>query len=606
MVEAFQDDREKIELFVSCRSLKSADNRNGYQIKMYTKSQSSNWSEFGKTESIYDNWNPNFVKTFIVDYIFEMQQYVKFELINTENKGSILASTETSIGAIVGAKNQTLISDLKDSQGNWVGKIVFRCDKVMNSSESVFFKIRGRKIANQRFFLFNSSPFLRFYRIKEGNVSSLLVYQSEPIEHNLNPIWAPIDINMGKLCNGDHLLPIKLEVWDNRSSGQHTYIAETTFTIKELEETKNKELVLRNPKRKKENQGIIIIDHISLKYQPQFYDYIKGGTQLALVMAVDFTSSNGYPHRNDSLHTLNPVNGLNSYQKAMSSCGEILLNYDYDKMVPVYGFGGRPKFPLLSTQQTMHCFPLNGKPNDPYCFSLEGIMESYNYALHNVELNGPTLFCPILTEVMKICIKSKTEGDDQYYILMILTDGEIHDMEQTIKAIVDSSHLPLSIIIIGIGNADFTNMDILDGDEGLWDSAGRKAQRDLVQFVPFNKFAGDSTALAAHVLEELPLQLTEYMRLAGKMPGKVENISISVNAMNFEPPKSNNIQKPNNNMARPMLGLYESGGSGDAFTEELKGKGFYSEERNQVPQGNYNMYGGQNSQKKNNSYDFKK
>lgn len=53
---------------------------------------------------------------------------------------------------------------------------------------------------------------------------------------------------------------------------------------------------------------------------------------------------------------------------------------------------------------------------------------------------------------------------------MIITDGEIHDMEETKKCIVESSHLPLSIIIVGVGSADFTNMEILDGDDGLWDS----------------------------------------------------------------------------------------------------------------------------------------
>lgn len=37
------------------------------------------------------------------------------------------------------------------------------------------------------------------------------------------------------------------------------------------------------------------------------------------------------------------------------------------------------------------------------------------------------------------------------------------------QSIVDSSHLPLSIIIVGIGNEEFKNMEILDGDDGLWD-----------------------------------------------------------------------------------------------------------------------------------------
>lgn len=42
-------------------------------------------------------------------------------------------------------------------------------------------------------------------------------------------------------------------------------------------------------------------------------------------------------------------------------------------------------------------------------------------------------------------------------------------------SIVKSSHLPLSIIIVGIGNEDFSNMTILDGDNGLYDSKGQKA-----------------------------------------------------------------------------------------------------------------------------------
>lgn len=36
----------------------------------------------------------------------------------------------------------------------------------------------------------------------------------------------------------------------------------------------------------------------------------------------------------------------------------------------------------------------------------------------------------------------------------------------TINSIVASSHLPLSIIIVGVGDADFTNMNILDDDDG--------------------------------------------------------------------------------------------------------------------------------------------
>lgn len=70
----------------------------------------------------------------------------------------------------------------------------------------------------------------------------------------------------------------------------------------------------------------------------------------------------------------------------------------------------------------------------------------------------------------------------------------------------------MSLIIIGIGDADFGAMKDLDGDGGYGLSVGRfSAKRDIVQFVPFNDHRGNSTALAAEVLKELPDQICDYM-----------------------------------------------------------------------------------------------
>jgi hypothetical protein len=46
-----------------------------------------------------------------------------------------------------------------------------------------------------------------------------------------------------------------------------------------------------------------------------------------------------------------------------------------------------------------------------------------------------------------------------------LTDGVINDMQATIDQIVRASRLPLSIIIVGVGGAEFDQMTALDGDE---------------------------------------------------------------------------------------------------------------------------------------------
>lgn len=84
----------------------------------------------------------------------------------------------------------------------------------------------------------------------------------------------------------------------------------------------------------------------------------------------------------------------------------------------------------------------------------------------------------------------------QYFVLLIITDGVITDMDETRSAIVHASRLPMSIIIVGVGGADFSAMEFLDGDDGILRSAtGEAAMRDIVQFVPFRQFQNVSNVI---------------------------------------------------------------------------------------------------------------
>ena len=62
-------------------------------------------------------------------------------------------------------------------------------------------------------------------------------------------------------------------------------------------------------------------------------------------------------------------------------------------------------------------------------------------------------------------------------------------MDNVRDALVQASGLPMSLIIVGVGMADFKDMNALDGDDGvLKSSRGQPVQRDIVQFVPFRDF----------------------------------------------------------------------------------------------------------------------
>jgi len=241
-----------------------------------------------------------------------------------------------------------------------------------------------------------------------------------------------------------------------------------------------------------------------------------GGCAISLIVAIDFTASNGNPNTPNSLHAILPTQ-LNEYQQAIYALGGILSPYDSDNMYPVYGFGARiPPNGALS-----HCFPLNQNLSNPEVPGVPGIMDVYKFAVQQVVLYGPTNFTQVINVASQIASRGVSQTNQRYYILLIITDGEISDMDSTINEIVNASYLPMSIIIVGVGSGGFNNMNILDGDGGLLKSPFTKriAERDIVQFVPFSKYKSvDPSRLAAETLAEVPNQFVEWMKKHGIHP----------------------------------------------------------------------------------------
>lgn len=74
------------------------------------------------------------------------------------------------------------------------------------------------------------------------------------------------------------------------------------FTVNELKEAGNKELNLTKSK------GVLSFDKFTVQKRNSFLEYIFGGCELNLAIAIDFTLSNGDPTNVDSLHTKNLKN----------------------------------------------------------------------------------------------------------------------------------------------------------------------------------------------------------------------------------------------------------------------------------------------------------
>uniref|UniRef100_A0A8C5K4S0 Copine IV n=1 Tax=Jaculus jaculus TaxID=51337 RepID=A0A8C5K4S0_JACJA len=242
----------------------------------------------------------------------------------------------------------------------------------------------------------------------------------------------------------------------------------------------------------------------------------SGDPDRRLKVAIDFTASNGDPRNSCSLHYIHPYQP-NEYLKALVAVGEICQDYDSDKMFPAFGFGAR----IPPEYTVSHDFAINFNEDNPECAGIQGVVEAYQSCLPKLQLYGPTNIAPIIQKVAKSASEeTNTKEASQYFILLILTDGVITDMADTREAIVHASHLPMSVIIVGVGNADFSDMQMLDGDDGILRSPkGEPVLRDIVQFVPFRNFKHASpAALAKSVLAEVPNQVVDYYNGKGIKP----------------------------------------------------------------------------------------
>ncbi|XP_040922317.1 copine-3-like isoform X2 [Toxotes jaculatrix] len=496
----------KVELTISCENLMDMDvfSKSDPLCALYINTSGSQWYEFGRTEMILNCLNPKFAKKFVIDYYFEMVQRLKFCVFDIDNDtydlsdDDFLGELECTLGQIVSNRQMTRPLLLKNKRPAGHGTITI-CAEEITDTRVAEFEVSARRL------------------------------DKKVINNNLNPTWRPFRISLRALCGGDVEKPIKVDCYDHHVSGSHDLIGSFKATLAEMQMGTHvlpAEFQFINPKKLKKknykNSGVVCIKRCQVQREYTFLDYIMGGCQINFTIAIDFTGSNGDPRSPQSLHYINPE-GYNEYLSAIWAVGNVIQDYDSNKMFPVFGFGAQ----VPPTWQVSHEFPINFNPSNPFCAGIEGVVHAYQQCLPQVKLWGPTNFSPIINHVACFARQALQQNmASQYFVLLIITDGVITDMDLTRAAIVEASRLPMSIIIVGVGGADFSAMEFLDSDDRLLRSpSGDVASRDIVQFVPFRYFQGNNVALAQSVLAELPDQVSTFFNSYKLKPPNLFNVS---------------------------------------------------------------------------------
>jgi len=474
----------------------------------------------------------------------------------------VMGTALFEVGEVLGARGNVGSKSLQTG-----GAIFAQIERSKEDGEKgkFCFQIRAFKLKNthKKITGMLSCPFFELLRKVERHDGAkwVKVYQSNVVRSDLSPVWNEATLDLEAICNGDVTRSMKIIIWDHRRSGKHKLLGEVESSVQGLVDAsregnsgdhetisfpvhrqenkisgrievmkasiiggrapvKSKKSSSKGSSRVEEATRDMAAASISQQMptskapRPEFIDYLTGGCQISLAVAIDFTASNGDPRVPGTPHYFHTAGSKqwNDYEKAIFAVGSILAKYDSDNKFPVWGFGAK------YNDKVRHCFQCG---TDVEVEGVQGIMDAYRGVFRTpLRMSFPTKF----TEVIRTAAGyaqhemegAREEGYLSYTILLILTAGNVEDVQETKKHLIAASKEPLSVVILGIGDADFSGMEFLDSFD-----TEVEAGRDITKFVEFNDYKSYN-ALTEAVLDEIPDQLVDYYYEKGIMPGEGE------------------------------------------------------------------------------------
>mmetsp|Transcript_6389 Transcript_6389/g.24026 ORF Transcript_6389/g.24026 Transcript_6389/m.24026 type:complete len:339 (-) Transcript_6389:3674-4690(-) len=268
-----------------------------------------------------------------------------------------------------------------------------------------------------------------------------------------------------------------------------------------------------------------------------------------LILGIDFTASNSYQGEKTfggkSLHFIDTVGGdsMNQYQKVIQIVGRTLSAFDEDGFIPAYAFGDQYtkdrsvlalKYFLGDTTPHHHNTP---QGHSEMCYGFEEVLQVYNQVAPKITLSGPTNFAPLIYKAIETC---KGSGRAEYHILVIICDGQVSNEVETVRAIIDASNWPISIICIGVGDGPWECMEEFDDELP-------QRKFDNFQFCDYNSVM--KTALregkdpdlyfALNALMEIPQQFKAIKKLGllGKSDRQKQSYNVNSSSRGASAPR---------------------------------------------------------------------
>ncbi|RUS78779.1 hypothetical protein EGW08_013463 [Elysia chlorotica] len=504
----------QVELLVRCTDLADLDifTKTDPMCVLFVK-QFGQWKEFGRTEAIRQTLNPSFTESFLLDYEPNIQQPLLFAVYDIDSRSmdlrhhDFVGSVEVKLEDLMD-EGRTLVTTARtlrvpgDPRSR--GLIHLTTEIIRVTKSKVQIHAAANRLGKVGILKRKPDCFLEIGRQIDGNIFHP-VFRTEVAPKTRHPWWRPLEVSVQRLCNDDWGRPIQFSCWHTSYGEGHYRCLKLTCPKKERNE------------RKHTHSGTLRLYQFRVDMQYSLLDYIRGGCLLRLIIAIDFTASNGAFSDPLSLHTLEQLRS-NQYLNALEALGSVIARYNPEQKVSAFGFGAKPS----QGAPTDFCLPLTSTEGVK---GIKGVSEAYHSIVPTLTFAGPTYLAPVLDRAMAIADVKVTQDQQFYYVLLVITDGIINDVEEVVKKLVDASSLPLSVIIVGVGPSDFTLMEQFQQSAAtpLFDGSTRKkAERSNVHFTAFKADAlsnGSQALVVQETIGALSTQVLQYMKQRNISPG---------------------------------------------------------------------------------------
>ena len=521
---------KEIQLIFCARKLENVDgifDKSDPQATLYEQLPETRWAEVGKTELIQNDLNPNFSLPVILNYTPEKNQVVRVDINDLDDgKPTLIGGLTTELKVILEAdQKEGFTAKLMNKKNKPTGLINIKYSIIEKFIPDYVFNVKAAKIENTEWFS-KSDPFLTFSRpmkhYAKENANKIpkngwiLVHRTNHFADNLNPDFEPFEFSSARFCYSDLDCLIKLQIWDYSKKGNHELISTGDFTLRQIVSGKIKQIKTFNASGNA--AGTIIVESLT-KIQASLGSIVETGIELDFVFGVDFSGSNG--RRDDAHHRHRIVEAdgeagdgektveMNVYQKLLKVFEDLLKSSHTGGRLEAYAFGCRS--PSKGFFSPYELIPLG--ENQGVIDGYGAFLGSYNNSAGHLEPAGPTTFTGVLQKAIENAYKSRERGATKKYNLVVyITDGCPVDEDEFIDALIEASTLPISVIFVGVGEANFGDLiAIAEAVEILEGSTGAKLARNMSKFCHYPEGGEEPGKALADVIERcFPTQVREY------------------------------------------------------------------------------------------------